>query len=211
MVPQLYITVYNEQFRSPGTVKRAQLRPTSAHRRNNPQPRADFLFPRSLQSNNRSAHALLHPLPPVDFGRPLFPPVRHFSFHGPVTTCSDSYLNTTDKTQHMPPVNPSTVQAMPSADKLQKLQPTEPTASTDIHLSTALKSPHRVILFAADWVIKSMSIHSQHNSSGKIQLLRFKQGPRLLQLLAALHGQNTRGAVLTAAGITVVATAVSMW
>ncbi|XP_039468762.1 uncharacterized protein LOC120440404 isoform X3 [Oreochromis aureus] len=142
MVPQLYITVYNEQFRSPGTVKRAQLRPTSAHRRNNPQPRADFLFPRSLQSNNRSAHALLHPLPPVDFGRPLFPPVRHFSFHGPVTTCSDSYLNTTDKTQHMPPVNPSTVQAMPSADKLQKLQPTEPTASTDIHLSTALKSPH---------------------------------------------------------------------
>lgn len=40
MVPQLYITVYNEQFRSPGTVKRAQLRPTSAHRRNNPQPRA---------------------------------------------------------------------------------------------------------------------------------------------------------------------------
>ncbi|KAL3977956.1 cGMP-dependent protein kinase 1 [Sarotherodon galilaeus] len=143
MVPQLYITVYNEQFRSPGTVKRAQLRPTSAHRRNNPQPRADFLFPRSLQSNNRSAHALLHPLPPVDFGRPLFPPVRHFSFHGPVTTCSDSYLNTTDKTQHMPPVNPSTVQAMPSADKLQKLQLTEPSASTDIHLSTALKSPQR--------------------------------------------------------------------
>lgn len=108
-------------------------------------PPKDFLFPRSLQSNNRSTHALLHPLPPVDFSRPLFPPVRHFSFHGPVATCSDSYLNTTDKTQHMPPVNPSTVQAMPSADKLQKLQLTEPSPSTDIHLSTALKSPQRYI------------------------------------------------------------------
>lgn len=38
--------------------------------------------------------------------------------------------------------------------------------------------------------------------TGKIQLLRFKQEPKLLQLLAALYRQNTRGAVLTAAGIT---------
>lgn len=39
MAPQLYITMYKEQFASPGRVKREQLRPTSAHRRNNPQPR----------------------------------------------------------------------------------------------------------------------------------------------------------------------------
>lgn len=39
MAPQLYITMYKEQFASPRGAKRAQLRPTSAHRRNNPQPR----------------------------------------------------------------------------------------------------------------------------------------------------------------------------
>lgn len=39
MSPQLYVTVYEEQFASPGPVRREQLRPTSAHRRNNPQPR----------------------------------------------------------------------------------------------------------------------------------------------------------------------------
>lgn len=39
MAPQLYITAYKEQFASPGRAKREQLRPTSAHRRNNPQPR----------------------------------------------------------------------------------------------------------------------------------------------------------------------------
>lgn len=39
MAPQLYMTMYREQFVSPGRVKREQLRPTSAHRRNNPQPR----------------------------------------------------------------------------------------------------------------------------------------------------------------------------
>ncbi|KAG7229758.1 hypothetical protein INR49_012554 [Caranx melampygus] len=74
MVPQLYVTVYKEQFASPGRAKRAQLRPTSAHRRNNPQPRPDFLFPRSLQPNYRSIRTQLHPTPPVDTGRPLFPP-----------------------------------------------------------------------------------------------------------------------------------------
>ncbi|XP_030586335.1 uncharacterized protein LOC115780996 [Archocentrus centrarchus] len=146
MVPQLYITVYKEQFRSSGTVKRAELRPTSAHRRNNPQPRPDFLFPRSLQSINRSTHAFPHPLPPVDFGRPLFPPVRHLSFQSPVTTCSDSYLNTANsaKPQHMPPVDQSTVQVPPSADRPQKLQLTEPSPNTDIQLSTSLKSPQRL-------------------------------------------------------------------
>ncbi|GAA6222272.1 uncharacterized protein LOC118309495 isoform X2 [Lates japonicus] len=145
MVPQLYITVYKEQFASPGRTKREQLRPTSAHRRNNPQPRPDFLFPRSLQPNYRSTRAQPHPLPPADVGRPLFPPVRHLSFHSPVTTCPDYYLKTAEagKPQHMPPINPAAQQALPSADRLQKLQLTEPPAGAGIQLHAALKNPQR--------------------------------------------------------------------
>ncbi|XP_044027554.1 uncharacterized protein LOC122864312 [Siniperca chuatsi] len=143
MAPQLYITMYKEQFTSPGRAKREQPRPTSAHRRNNPQPRPDFLFPWSLQSNYRSR--LQHPSPPVDTGRPLFPPVNQLSFHSPVKTCPDNYLNKVDtgKQNHLPPVNPSTVQALPSADGLQKLQLTEP-AGTGYKVHTTLKNPARM-------------------------------------------------------------------
>ncbi|XP_028262675.1 uncharacterized protein LOC114436559 [Parambassis ranga] len=140
--------MYKEQFSSPGRATRAQLRPTSAHRRNNPHPRLDFLYPRSVQSSHRSANALPHPLPPTDTGRPLFPPVRHLSFHSPVTTCPDSSLNTvnTEKPQHiMPPVNGSTVEALPSAHRLQKLQLVEPPASTEPQLHAAVKNPQRKI------------------------------------------------------------------
>ncbi|KAM7401796.1 hypothetical protein PAMP_017075 [Pampus punctatissimus] len=137
MAPQLYITMYKEQFASPGRAKRAQLRPSSAHRRNNPQPRPDFLFPRSLQPSYRSSHT-------VDSGRPLFPPVRHLSFHSPVKTCPDNSLNTVEtmeKVQHMPPVNPAAAQALPSADGLHKQQPP---VSTDTQLRAALKNPPRM-------------------------------------------------------------------
>ncbi|XP_035857698.1 uncharacterized protein LOC116034497 isoform X2 [Sander lucioperca] len=142
MAPQLYITMYKEQFASPGRPKREQLRPTSAHRRNNPQPRPDFLFPRSLQANYRSCRTLPHS--PVDIGRPLFPPVKHLSFHSPITTFPHNYLNTanTGKPNRMPPVNPSTAQAPPSADGLQKLQLNEPPAGFKLH--AALKNPARM-------------------------------------------------------------------
>ncbi|XP_039654528.1 uncharacterized protein LOC120557901 isoform X2 [Perca fluviatilis] len=142
MAPQLYITMYKEQFASPGRPKREQLRPTSAHRRNNPQPRPDFLFPRSLQANYRSCRTLPHS--PVDIGRPLFPPVKNVSFQSPVTTSPHNYLNTanTGKPNRMPPVNPSTVQAPPSADGLQKLQLNEPPAGFKLH--AALKNPARM-------------------------------------------------------------------
>ncbi|KAK5872831.1 hypothetical protein PBY51_013493 [Eleginops maclovinus] len=140
MAPQLYLTMYKEQFASPGTAKREQLRPTSANRRNNPQPRPDFLFPKSLQSNYRSRRTLAHPSPPADIGRPLFPPVRHLSFHSPVVTCPDSYL-LTGKPNHMPPVNPPTAQALPSAGALQKLQLTEPPSGTEFKLHAAWKKP----------------------------------------------------------------------
>ncbi|KAK1901111.1 Nonribosomal peptide synthetase dtxS1 [Dissostichus eleginoides] len=111
MAPQLYLTMYKEQFASPGTAKRAQLRPTSAHRRNNPQPRPDFLFPKSLQSN-----------------------------YSPVVTCRDNYL-ITGKPNLMPPVNPSPAQALPSADALQKLQLTEPPSGTEFKLHAAWRKP----------------------------------------------------------------------
>ncbi|XP_036958376.1 uncharacterized protein LOC119021892 [Acanthopagrus latus] len=146
MAPQLYITAYKEQFASPGRTKREPLRPTSANRRNNPQPRPDFLFPRSLQPNYRSCRTLPPPSAPVDADRPLFPPVRHLSFHSPVTAYPDNHLNTvdTDKPNHMPPVNPSTAQALPSADGVQKLQLTEPPAGPGFELHPALKNPARV-------------------------------------------------------------------
>ncbi|TDH14393.1 hypothetical protein EPR50_G00042540 [Perca flavescens] len=142
MAPQLYITMYKEQFASPGRPKREQLRPTSAHRRNNPQPRPDFLFPRSLQANYRSCRTLPHS--PVDIGRPLFPPVKNVSFQSPVTTSPHNYLNTANagKPNRMPPVNPSTAQAPPSADGLQKLQLNEPPAGFKLH--AALKNPARM-------------------------------------------------------------------
>ncbi|XP_041836783.1 uncharacterized protein LOC121636985 [Melanotaenia boesemani] len=96
MVPQLYITMYNEQFRSPGRVKRTELRPTSAHRRNNPQPRP---------------------------------------------TCTEN----AGKPQHMPAVNGSTAQDLPSAEGVQKLQLMEFPAGTDIQLSTTLRNPPKIM------------------------------------------------------------------
>ncbi|XP_069373490.1 uncharacterized protein [Paralichthys olivaceus] len=146
MAPQLYITVYKEQFTPPSGATRAQLRPTSAHRRNNPQPRPDFLFPRGLQPSYKfTTLTQTHPSPPVDTGRPLFPPVRHLSFHSPVTTSPDNNLKTAEagKPQHMPPVRQAAEQALPSADRLWKLQLAEPPAGTSTSLHTALKNPQR--------------------------------------------------------------------
>ncbi|KAM7005609.1 uncharacterized protein LKV04_002317 isoform 1-T1 [Tautogolabrus adspersus] len=148
MAPQLYLTMYKEQFASPGRTKREQLRPTSAHRRNNPQPRPDFLFPRSLQPNYRSHRTPPHPSPPADTGRPLFPPVRHLSFHSPGTTCPNNYPNTVDtdhKPNHMPPVGqPSSVPVLPSADREQSLHLTEPPVDSGFKFNTSLKNPARL-------------------------------------------------------------------
>ena len=108
-------------------------------------PLQDFLFPRSLQPNYKSCRTLPPPSAPVDADRPLFPPVRHLTFHSPVTAYPDNHLNTvdTDKPNHMPPVNPSTAQALPSADGVQKLQLTEPPAGPGFELHPALKNPAR--------------------------------------------------------------------
>lgn len=108
-------------------------------------PFQDFLFPQSLQPSYKLTHTQPHPSPPVDDGRPLFPPVRHLSFHSPVTTRPDNHLKTAEagKQLHMPPVNPAAVQAVPSADSLWKLQPAEPPAGPGIQLHAALRNPQR--------------------------------------------------------------------
>ncbi|XP_071402785.1 uncharacterized protein [Centroberyx affinis] len=144
----LHISTYSEQFGSPGRGKPVRPRPSSAHRKNNPHPRPDFLFPRRLQTSHRSSRTALHPTPPVDVGRPLFPPVRHLSFHSPAPPPEnkpDNTLNAVDtgKPHHMPSVNPSTLHALPSADGLQQLQLTKPPAGTDGHFQTALRNPPR--------------------------------------------------------------------
>lgn len=108
-------------------------------------PIQDFLFPRSLRSKYTPHRPFSHPLPPVDTGRPLFTPVRHLSFHSPVATCPDNYPKalTTGETNRMPPVSTSMVQALPPADGLQKLQPTQPPVGPEYKLQSALKSPIR--------------------------------------------------------------------
>ncbi|XP_036067843.1 uncharacterized protein LOC112145414 [Oryzias melastigma] len=124
MAPELYVSIYKEQFRPPGKVKRAELRPTSAHRRNNPQPRPDFLFPRPLQSNYRQARALVHPLTSVDPSRPFFPPVTHSSLHNrPIEALSNS--ENAGKLQSLPAVNGNTAQEAPSSGRMQTRHPLE--------------------------------------------------------------------------------------
>ena len=93
-------------------------------------PLQDFLFPRSLQPRYKSTSLTqTGPSPPVGTGRPLFPPVRHLSFRSPVTTRPDNNLKT--------------VQALPSADRLWKLQLAGPPAGSGNSLHTALKNPQR--------------------------------------------------------------------
>ncbi|XP_075870449.1 uncharacterized protein LOC142880416 [Nelusetta ayraudi] len=178
MSPQLYLTVYEEQFASPGRVKREQLRPTSAHRRNNPQPRPDFLFPRSLWSKYTPHRAFSHLLPPVDSGRPLFPPVRHLSFHSPVVTCPDNHLKAwaTGEANLMPPVCTAVRQALPPADELQKLQPIQLPVSSGFKLQPGLKSPTR-----EDYHPVSAQLLRQRASA------RLPPRPRTSNPVAALH------------------------
>ncbi|CAK6958256.1 uncharacterized protein LOC122864312 [Scomber scombrus] len=173
MAPQLYITMYKEQFTSPCGAKRAQLRPTSAHRRNNPQPRPDFLFPRSLQPTYRSSQTM-------DIGRPLFPPVKQLSFHNPFRT--DNSLNTVDttKVQHMPPVNTSTAHVLPSADGLHTLQLTETPAGTGTQLYAAWKNPPRM-----DYQRNAHPLSAQQHRQYAGPHLRAR--PQTSNLLASQH------------------------
>ncbi|CAB1353975.1 unnamed protein product [Coregonus sp. 'balchen'] len=55
MALQLQLSTYTEEFSSPGRGKPARPRPSSAHRRNNPHPRPDFLLPRKLQTSHRAS------------------------------------------------------------------------------------------------------------------------------------------------------------
>ncbi|KAM9758250.1 uncharacterized protein ACNS7B_005304 [Menidia menidia] len=169
MAPQLYTTIYKEQFRLPGKVKRTELRPTSAHRRNNPQPRQDFLFPHSLQKSYKPTCALSQPLTQVGIGGPFFPPLRHFSFHNPVTACLETSLtsNNAGKAQHMPPVSAGKTQSLPSADMMQKLQLARHRAGPGIQHHTTLKNP-----------LKTVDNQRNVNSLTALQLVQ-QAGPQL--------------------------------
>lgn len=105
----------------------------------------DFLFPRNLQRNLRSRRTHPHPSPPVDGGQgPLFPPVRHVSFHSPLPTCPDhSPLTAVDQPNHMPPARPSTVLPLPPAGGLHNLQLAEAPSDTGFKLQATLRSPTR--------------------------------------------------------------------
>lgn len=110
-------------------------------------PIKDFLFPRFLPSTYSPDRRLAHPLPPVDAGHPLFPPVQHLSFHSPVTTCPDNYVKAviTGKPSQMPPLGPTMALKLPPAGGLQNQQPqrTQPPAGPGQKLQTALKHPAR--------------------------------------------------------------------
>ncbi|XP_040061059.1 uncharacterized protein LOC120835847 [Gasterosteus aculeatus] len=166
MGPQLYLTMYKEQFVPPGTANREQPRPTSAHRRNNPQPRPDFLFPRNLQRNLRSRRTHPHPSPPVDGGQgPLFPPVRHVSFHSPLPTCPDhSPLTAVDQPNHMPPARPSTVLPLPPAGGLHNLQLAEAPSDTGFKLQATLRSPTRGMSYQRN--VHPLSAQQQRQHGG---------------------------------------------
>ncbi|XP_035980640.1 uncharacterized protein LOC105931876 isoform X2 [Fundulus heteroclitus] len=191
MGPQLYSTMYKEHFRSPGVAKKAELRPTSANRRNNPQPRPDFLFPHSLRPSYRPTRTMPRPLPPVDNGRPLFPPVNRSLPLNPVSACPENPLGqkNSDSPQHMPPIS----------DRAQKLQLIETPAAND-----------------GQRIIRGMSIRSQHDNSGHKQDLSFKQDLRRatllqLRLFTASRGRLTGNAALRELRILVTATAASTW
>ncbi|XP_049322248.1 uncharacterized protein LOC125782394 [Astyanax mexicanus] len=81
MAPQLQLSTYTQEFNYPTQAKTTRPRPTSAHRRNNPHPRPDFLLPRKLQTG----YGLRPMFPAIAASNnvPLFPPVRHISVQCP--------------------------------------------------------------------------------------------------------------------------------
>ncbi|KAJ8346084.1 hypothetical protein SKAU_G00302770 [Synaphobranchus kaupii] len=78
MSVQFSTSTYKEEFRSPARGKPTRPRPSSAHRRNNPHPRPDFLLPRRLQTGC-GARQIALPQTPLDYGTRFFPPLRHLS------------------------------------------------------------------------------------------------------------------------------------
>lgn len=97
----------------------------------------DFLFPLSLKSNYKPQYI------PVTQHPPLFPPIKRLSFHGPVTTFTNSGINTVDKcTQlNMPPDNVS--RHLPSVDPRPKLPQTPVYTGNQPHTS-AKKAPRYI-------------------------------------------------------------------
>eukprot|EP00063_Salmo_salar_P013364 XP_013988199.1 PREDICTED: uncharacterized protein LOC106565506 [Salmo salar] len=140
---QLQISTYTEEFSSPGRGKPTRPRPTSAHRRNNPHPRPDFLLPWKLQTSHRASRSVFQgATAPVNNGRPLFPPVRHLSFqHNPDGKRACSLSAVEIEPPRMPPLSPSrtTQHMLPLADWLHKPHMTDPSIR-DMQLQPLLKN-----------------------------------------------------------------------
>ncbi|KAG5272843.1 hypothetical protein AALO_G00169910 [Alosa alosa] len=137
MSPQLHLSTYSEEFSPSGRWRAAQPcrpRPSSAHRRNNPHPRPDFLFPWKPQTGRgprppqqvTAPLTLMTPVAPVAHGAPLFPPVRHMS-----TQCPEDM--------------PAHIQARQKAADKEVLQ------------KVALHTPKVCVLPPADWLSKVQS------------------------------------------------------
>lgn len=139
----------------------------------------DFLFPKGLQSSHRPRHTFPHPSPPGDTDRPLLPPVKHLSFHSPVTTCPDSW----DKPTQMPPVSLSPAQALPSVHDRQKLQLTEPPAGSGLKIHPAFRNPARYRLISFMLRLRADCQRCAHPRSA--QLLKLEQQTLLFKSLNA--------------------------
>ncbi|KAL6469828.1 hypothetical protein MHYP_G00209470 [Metynnis hypsauchen] len=126
MAPQLQLSTYSQEFSYPAQAKTTRPRPTSAHRKNNPHPRPDFLLPRKLQTGY--GHRPMFPTIAPPNNASLFPPVRHVSVQ-----CPDGKIP-----QMQPALNPSHSDSqaaegtVPSIGWLPKPQPAN---TTRVHQS----------------------------------------------------------------------------
>ncbi|XP_031433989.1 uncharacterized protein LOC116222914 [Clupea harengus] len=156
MSPQLHLSTYSEEFSPTGRWRASQPsrpRPSSAHRRNNPHPRPDFLFPRKLQTGwgTRPPQqvmvplTLMSPLAQVAQVAPLFPPVRHISVQCP---------------EEMP--------AHPQAK--------QKAAEKEAPLKVTLHSPKVCVLPPADWLSKVQFVDTPVREKQPPTSLQRKQG-----------------------------------
>ncbi|KAL7854082.1 hypothetical protein AOLI_G00209260 [Acnodon oligacanthus] len=152
MAPQLQLSTYSEEFSYPAQAKTIRPRPTSAHRKNNPHPRPDFLLPRKLQTGY--GHRTMFPTTAPPNNAPLFPPVRHVSVQ-----CPDGKIPQTH-----PVLNPSHSDSqaaegtVPSAGWLPKPQPAN---TTRVHQSRSSDRNMQSAVFITSVDIRVPNVQSE--------------------------------------------------
>ncbi|XP_062411228.1 uncharacterized protein LOC134101518 [Sardina pilchardus] len=154
MSPQLHLSTYSDEFSPSGRWRAAQPsrpRPSSAHRRNNPHPRPDFLFPRKPQTGRgprppQQATAPLTLVTPAAHGAPLFPPVRHTSVQ------------------------------CPAEDMPAHIQARQKAADKEVLQKVALHTPKVCVLPPADWLSKVPSTDAPFKEKQPTSSPQRKQG-----------------------------------